>query len=45
MAKEFSTAAAIPKDYWKFEQLWGLFGGLATLLPLANIVVMVFKFD
>jgi uncharacterized membrane protein len=45
MAKEFSAALAIPERYWRLEQLWGSFGGLATVLPLANIVVMVFKFD
>jgi uncharacterized membrane protein len=44
MAREFASGAAIPARYWKLEKLWGLFGGIATVLPLANIVVMVFKF-
>jgi len=44
MAREFANGAAIPARYWKLEKLWGAFGGIATVLPLVNIVVMVFKF-
>jgi uncharacterized membrane protein len=45
LAREFATATAIPERYWRLERLWGLFGAVATALPLANVVVMVFKFD
>jgi uncharacterized membrane protein len=44
MAREFASAPAIPERYWRLERWWGVFGSLAMLLPLANIVVMVFKF-
>ncbi len=40
----FATDAAIPERYGRLERLWGLFGAVATVLPLANVVVM-FKFD
>jgi uncharacterized membrane protein len=44
MAKAFAHGGTIPPAYWRAEKLWGFFGVLATLLPLANIPVMVFKF-
>jgi hypothetical protein len=44
MAREFASAPTIPESYWRLERMWGFFGSVATLLPLGNIVVMVFKF-
>jgi uncharacterized membrane protein len=43
MAKVFAGGGTIPPAYWRLEKLWAIFGVLATLLPLANIPVMVFK--
>jgi uncharacterized membrane protein len=44
MAEAFASAPAIPENYWRLERWWGIFGAIATLLPILNIVVMVFKF-
>jgi uncharacterized membrane protein len=44
MAREFANASAIPESYWRLERWWGIFGSIASILPLVNIVVMVFKF-
>ena len=43
MAKGFAAGGTIPADYWRLERRWGVFGLIATLLPLAAVVVMVFK--
>ena len=43
MARGFAHGGPIPPAYWRAEKLWACFGVLATLLPLANIPVMVFK--
>jgi uncharacterized membrane protein len=43
IARAFSDGSAIPDTYWRLERLWGVFGILATVLPLANIPIMVFK--
>ena len=44
LAKGFASAREIPETYWRLERWWGVFGSVATLLPLINIVLMVFKF-
>jgi uncharacterized membrane protein len=43
IARTFADGGTIPETYWRLEKLWGLFGGIATVLPLANIAIMVFK--
>jgi uncharacterized membrane protein len=43
MAKTFAAAQTIPDQYWKLERLWIVFGVIATIMPLATVVVMVFK--
>lgn len=43
MAKAFAVSGAIPDQYWKLERLWVVFGVIATVLPLATVVVMVLK--
>lgn len=43
MARSFATQEAIPTRYWRLSNLWGVFGVVATLLPLANLYFMVFK--
>lgn len=43
MAKAFTRNEPIPKDYLKLNQRWIVWGLIATLLPLANLYVMVFK--
>lgn len=45
LAKAFAQGGSIPPAYWRLEKLWGFFGVLATLLPLINIPVIVFKFS
>lgn len=44
MAKEFAVSGIIPARYWRLERLWMMFGAVATVLPIAAIPVMVFKF-
>ncbi len=43
MAKEFAVTSIIPEAYWKLCNRWNVFGVIATLLPLANLYLMVFK--
>jgi uncharacterized membrane protein len=43
IARTFAEGGTIPETYWRLEMLWGVFGAIATILPLANIVIMVFK--
>jgi uncharacterized membrane protein len=43
MARHFATGADIPVRYWTLSRVWIGFGTVATLLPLANLYVMVFK--
>ena len=43
LARRFRDAAAIPDRYWRLSRLWALFGAVATLLPLFNLYLMVFK--
>ena len=44
MAAAFAETGDIPQRYWRLEGWWLAFGALATLLPLAAVPVMVFKF-
>ena len=43
MAKAFASSGEIPSSYWKLCTTWNQFGLLATLIPLANLYLMVFK--
>ncbi|MBI3140616.1 MAG: DUF2269 domain-containing protein [Rhodocyclales bacterium] len=43
LARGFAAGGAIPARYWQLGRLWMVFGILATVLPLANLYVMVFK--
>lgn len=43
LARRFAKDGEIPARYWKLARVWTVFGLLATLLPLANLYVMVFK--
>lgn len=43
LAKRFATEPVILQRYWRLSALWSVFGAVATLLPLANLYLMVFK--
>lgn len=43
MARQFANGGEIPPRYWRLGRLWGVFGTLATVLPLMNLYWMVFK--
>jgi uncharacterized membrane protein len=42
-ARQFSFSAPIPADYLKLNRRWLVWGVLATVLPLANLYVMIVK--
>jgi len=43
MARAFARQASIPVAYWRLVNGWGVFGVIATALPLLNLYFMVFK--
>jgi uncharacterized membrane protein len=43
LARRFAVAGDIPEEYWRLERYWGLAGSLVTVLLLANVPIMVFK--
>ena len=43
LARGFAAGGPIPPRYWQLNRLWMVFGILATLLPLGNLYVMIFK--
>jgi uncharacterized membrane protein len=45
IARTFADGSVIPEAYWRWERVWGVFGAIATIVPLANIAIMVFKPD
>ena len=45
MARAFRHEATIPERYWTLSRLWAGIGAVATVLPLLNLYVMVFKPD
>jgi uncharacterized membrane protein len=45
LARSFRDAPAIPDRYWRLSRLWAVFGVIATVLPLLNLYLMVFKPD
>ncbi len=38
-----AAEGSIPDRYWRLNRIWGVFGVLATLLPLADVYFMVAK--
>ena len=42
-ARAFAGGGPIPESYWRHSRRWMIWGTIATLLPLANLYVMVFK--
>ncbi len=43
LARGFRDQEPIPARYWRLAALWSVVGTVATLLPLANLYLMVFK--
>jgi uncharacterized membrane protein len=43
IARNFAGGSEIPARYWRLSRLWIGFGLIATVLPLANLYVMVAK--
>jgi uncharacterized membrane protein len=43
LAREFRDSDVIPDRYWRLSLVWAIFGSVATLLPMVNIYLMVFK--
>jgi uncharacterized membrane protein len=42
-ARAFAQDGAIPESYWRHGRRWIIWGAIATVIPLANLYVMVFK--
>jgi uncharacterized membrane protein len=42
-AHAFAQGGAIPDSYWRHGRRWMIWGVIATVVPLANLYVMVFK--
>lgn len=45
LARGFRNGGTIPERYWRLSLLWAIFGVIATILPLINVYLMVFKPD
>ena len=43
LARAFADGGEIPDSYWRLGRLWMIFGLVATVLPLVNVFLMVFK--
>jgi uncharacterized membrane protein len=43
LARTFAHSGSIPARYWRLGRRWMIWGTIATLLPLANLYVMVVK--
>jgi uncharacterized membrane protein len=43
LARAFRDAPTIPDRYWRLARIWAVAGAVATVLPLANIFIMVLK--
>jgi uncharacterized membrane protein len=43
LAHGFEAGGAIPPEYWRANRRWMFWGILATVIPLANLYVMVAK--
>lgn len=42
-ARLFASGGTISESYWRLARRWMVWGVIATLIPLANVYVMVFK--
>jgi uncharacterized membrane protein len=42
-ARAFLSGGTVPESYWRHGRRWYVWGTIATLIPLANLYVMVFK--
>jgi uncharacterized membrane protein len=42
-ARAFADGTAIPESYWRHGRRWLIWGIIATLVPMANLYLMVFK--
>jgi uncharacterized membrane protein len=42
-ARAFAAGGPIPESYWRHNRRWLIWGIIATVLPLANLYVMIFK--
>jgi uncharacterized membrane protein len=42
-AHAFVSGATIPESNWRHTPRWYIWGTIATLIPLANLYVMVFE--
>jgi len=42
-ARAFAQDGAIPDSYWRYSRRWMIWGIIATIVPLANLYIMVFK--
>lgn len=43
LARDFAGGGPIPERYWQLNRRWLVWGIIATLVPLGNLYVMVFK--
>ncbi len=43
LARGFENGGEIPPLYWRLNRLWYFWGTLATVIPLANLYVMIAK--
>jgi len=43
LARRFEHEATVPDQYWRLALLWYVFGSIATVLPLANVFIMMVK--
>ena len=43
LTRQYASEPELPAQYWRLARVWMLVGSLVTLLPLANLYVMVFK--
>jgi uncharacterized membrane protein len=42
-ARAFASGGTIPASYWRDGRRWVFWGLIATIVPLANLYIMVFK--
>jgi uncharacterized membrane protein len=42
-ARAFVLGGAIPRSYWRQSRRWMIWGIIATIVPLVNLYIMVFK--
>jgi uncharacterized membrane protein len=42
-ARAFAQGGTIPENYWRLGRRWAIWGTIATLLPVANVYLMVVK--